>query len=289
MEKNIKTLLLEEEFINEKRADLEGDITEILSRSEEEILSFFSDYTYWNGVFAGCVINLASRFHLGLRYGNYSFNSPEEDFFQMKGHKVAGLIFAAAEDEYADENCQEENVRVAHKDMAWFMLNEMFSFYKRDISSRRVHGWMNQIVNDTAIGYGVDELSDFMNLAWHLGFHIGSEKVASFEFGILADKMKELQPELTSHLKGKEMVKGISAFSWIEVHGPVEDVHANYALDAAQIIIDYLGTRDKGLQEEFIANLQEGFWNFSGHQQLFFKKWLNPTEVSIRGRNNVLK
>lgn len=273
METNVKNILLKEEFVAQKREELTKDIETILSRGEEEVLDFFSNYAYWNAVFAGCVINLASRFHLGLNYGAYGIDSPEEDFFQTRGHKVAGLIFAAAEDEYADENCQEEDVRIEHKTMAWFMMNKMYEFYNRDISTRRVNPMMKAILDETMRGYGIEQDSEFLDLVRQLGFHIGSEKVASFEFGILAEKMKEMKPALTAWIENQEMVKGINAFSWIEVHGPVEDAHANYALDAAQMIVDYIGTRDEELQKKVIENLYYGFQDFSNHQKDFFSKY----------------
>lgn len=275
MKTNIKNILLDKEFINAKRVDLEKDIATILSGGEEQMFDFFSNYTYWNAIFSGCVINLASRFHLGLDCGLYDADSPEEDFFQTLGHRVAGLIFAAAEDEYADENCQEEDVRIEHKTMAWFMMNKMYEFYNRDISTRKVNPMMDSILTDTKIGYGFKQESKFLNLVRQLGFHIGSEKIASFEFSILADKMKELKPALTVWMENQEMVKGINSFSWIEVHGPVEDAHANYAIDAAQMIVDYIGTRDKELQRKVIEELKSGFNDFSNHQNEFFKKYIN--------------
>jgi len=279
METNIKKILLSDELISTKRAELTKDITIILSGDENQVLDFFSNYTYWNGIFAGLVVNLSSRFHLGLELGIYGVDSPEEDFFQTRGHKVAGLIFAAAEDEYADENCQEEDIRIEHKSMAWFMMNKLYEFYEKDISKRRVSPIMNDVLNDTKFGYGLQGETDFLNLVRQLGFHIGSEKVASYEFGILADKMKEYKPALTAWMENQNLVNGINAFSWIEVHGPVEDAHANYALDAAQIIIDYIGTRDKDLQVQVIEELKTGFNSFSNHQDNFFKKYINNLTI----------
>ena len=273
MKNNIKEILLKEEFINKKRTELEGDITKILSGNESQVLDFFSNYTYWNAVFAGLVVNLSSRFHLGLELGLYEVDSPEEDFFQTRGHKVAGLIFAAAEDEYADENCRVEDVRIEHKTMAWFMMNKMYEFYNLDIADRKISPMMHDVMNDTKYGYGFQCDSEFLDLAKHLGFHIGSEKVASLEFGILADKMKEIKPALTAWIEAQELVDGINGFSWIEVHGPVEDAHANYALDAAQIIVDYIGTRDSELQQKVIDSICEGFNDFSNLQTKFFNEY----------------
>jgi len=278
MRTNIKEILLSESFVKQKKIYLENDILKIIS-SEDEILDFFSNYTYWNGIFAGCVVNLASRFHLGLELGLYDVNSPEEDFFQTRGHRVAGLIFAAAEDEYSDDNCKVEGVRVEHKTMAWFMMNKMYEFFNKDISTRSVNSMMKQVVDEAKIGYGFQQESEFINLVRQLGFHIGSEKIASYEFGILAEKMKEIYPELTAWLENQEMIKGINAFSWIEVHGPVEDAHANYALDAAQMIIDYIGTRDETLQIKVIEELKGGFIDFINHQDGFFKNYINNLKV----------
>lgn len=275
METNVKNMLLTDELVKAKRADLTKDIERILSGNEDQVLDFFSNYTYWNGIFAGLVINLASRFHLGLELGLYDVDSPEEDFFQTRGHRVAGLIFAAAEDEYADENCQDEDKRIEHKTMAWFMMNKMYEFFGKDIATRRINPMMDKVMTDTKIGYGLQQESEFLNLVRQLGFHIGSEKVASYEFGILADKMKEFQPALTAWMENQDLVEGINAFSWIEVHGPVEDAHANYALDAAQMIVDYIGTRDADLQAKVIKELKAGFADFSNHQDSFFKNYIN--------------
>jgi hypothetical protein len=280
--KNVKNMLLTDSLVKSKRAELEKDIEKILSGNKDQVLDFFSNYTYWNGIFAGLVINLASRFHLGLELGVYEVDSPEEDFFQTRGHKVAGLIFAAAEDEYADENCQDEDQRIEHKTMAWFMMNKMYEFFGEDISTRKVNqSVMATVMAETKIGYGFQQESEFLNLVRQLGFHIGSEKVASYEFGILADKMKELQPALTAWMENQEMVEGINSFSWIEVHGPVEDAHANYALDAAQMIVDYIGSRDYELCELVVRELEAGFNDFCDHQDKFFKNYLNSLTTQI--------
>ncbi|MEK6829517.1 MAG: hypothetical protein AABY15_05315 [Nanoarchaeota archaeon] len=273
METNVKKFLLDENFISKKKAELEGQVDSILAGKDEQLLDFFSNYTFWNGIFAGCVINLASRFHLGLEFGKYEVDSPQEDFFQTRGHRVAGLIFAAAEDEYADGNCQVENMRVEHKSIAWFMIRKMYEFHNVDVNSRRLQPWMDEIIARTKVGYGVQSSSEFLDLAKQLGFHVASEKLASYEFGILADKIKVKKPEFVKWLEEQELVKGINAFSWIEIHGPVEDIHANYALDAAQMLVDYIGTRDKVLQAEVIRSMVEGFHELSNIQGDFLERY----------------
>ena len=273
METNAKKFLLDENFISKKKNELEGQVDAILAGKDEQLLDFFSNYTFWNGIFAGCVINLASRFHLGLEFGKYEVDSPQEDFFQTRGHRVAGLIFAAAEDEYADGNCQVENMRVEHKSIAWFMIRKMYEFHNVDVNSRRLQPWMDEIIARTKVGYGVQSSSEFLDLAKQLGFHIASEKLASYEFGILADKIKVKKPEFVKWLEEQELVKGINAFSWIEIHGPVEDIHANYALDAAQMLVDYIGTRDKVLQAEVIRSMVEGFHELSNIQGDFLERY----------------
>jgi len=271
---NVKDLLLGEDFVSAKRTSLDKGIDRILSGDQDQILDFFSNYIHWNGVFAGCVVNLASRFHLGLNYGIYEPGTTEDIFFKTMGHKVAGLIFAAAEDEYADENCKDEDQRIEHKTMAWFTLNKMYEFYDADISSRKLHPMMNSVLTEVRMSYGVQQESEFLDLVRQLGFHIGSEKVASYEFGILADKMKETHPALTAWMEAQEMTEGINAFSWVEVHGPVEDAHANYAIDAAQMIVDYVGSRDYELCELVMRELKAGFKDFSDHQDFFFNNYI---------------
>jgi len=273
MEKNIKNILITDELVKNKRKELEIDISKILSGDENQVLDFFSNYIYWNGIFAGLVTNLSSKFHLGLDFFDYEKNSIERGFFQSVGHKVAGLIFAAAEDEYADESSKED-IRIEHKTMAWFMMNKMYQFYGRDISERTIDDLMSSITSVTKRGYGLNQDSDFLSLVRYLGFHIGSEKIASYEFGIIASKMKELHPDLTNWMKNQELINGINAFSWIEVHGPVEDAHANYALDAAQMIIDHVGNKNLEFQQKVIDELENGFNLFSNLQDSFFKEYI---------------
>lgn len=274
METNIEKILLNTELVSSKKLEIEKDILKIISKDESQLLDFVSNYIHWNGLFAGCVINLASRFHLGIDFGLYEPNSPEEDFFQTRGHRVAGLIFAAAEDEYSDEHCEIEGVRIEHKTMAWFTLNKMYEFFNLDITKRKIHPLMNDIASRTKSGYGLQGDSEFLDLARQLGFHIGSEKIASYEFEIITDKMSQLYPELVFDLKSKILVKGINAFSWFEFHGSVEDAHANYALDAAQILVDYTGSRDLDLQKSVIKEIEIGFNNFSQLQDDFFKNYI---------------
>ena len=278
METNVKKLLLEKDFIPIKNERLKNYIENILTEDTDKVLDFFSNYIHWNGIFAGLVSNLSSRFHLSLDLASYGDGSIEEKFLKSNAHKVAGLIFAAAEDEYADENCKEEDRRVEHKTMAWFTLNKMYEFYGKNISDRKISKHMDWTMSFTKKGYGLGESSDLMSLVNHLGFHIGSEKLASYEFGILADKMKQELPALTTWLENQELCKGVNAFSWVEVHGPVEDAHANYALDAAQIIVDEIGKKDKDLQIRVLSELSSGFLNFASIQEVTFFE-LSNSEV----------
>lgn len=275
METNVKSFLLEREVVEKTKESLEKSIDDILTGDTDQILEFFSNYIHWNGIFAGLVTNLSSRFHLGVELSKYGEGSIEEKFLKENAHKVSGLIFAAAEDEYADENCEEENRRIEHKTMAWFTLNKIYDFYGKNIYDRKVSDHMDWTMRFTKMGYGLGEASDLFSLVRNLGFHIGSEKLASYEFGILSDKMKQKQSSLTAWLEHQELCKGINAFSWVEVHGPVEDAHANYALDAAQIIVDEIGKKDKELQSMVLQELYSGFTNFAGVQRITFFNLMN--------------
>jgi len=279
----IEKKILTSEFIKKKKISIKEDVDSIFVGGKEDMINFFSHYVYWNGVFAGCVTNLASNFHLFVNKPGFSGKTPPPEdimtFFKQKGHKVAGLIFAAAEDEYADDSAVVSDLRVCHKDMAWHFLKELYTYYNKDIKKRKIEFFAEEINNAIMRGYRVDRGALCSDLYRGLGFHIGSEKIASFEFDYLTKKMNKEYPELVKFLKNKELVPGINAFSWLEVHSSVEEEHFGYALEAANIIIDYFDKKD--LQRNPFQFIKEGFVEFSNLQNIFFDHYSGIEEVKV--------
>jgi len=241
-------------------------------------VEFFSNYISWNSIFAGCVVNLVSRFHLWPYIGERP--DPVADPYLFKNfsalgnrhfHSVSSYIFAAAEDEYDEAGNKIKYERVAHKDMAWHFIKELYSYHNMDIKTRQVSEFTNHMNTKVLEGYGHMQRHDVPTLVRNLGFHIGSEKLASLEFQYLNDAIKEFHPDVYKHLESKEMTGGITAIDWIKVHGTVEIEHFNNALTAAKIIIDFMNKTDSQGMVDTFNYLREGFAHFANHQRAYFK------------------
>lgn len=270
----IEKAILNEEFLTQKKTEIKNSVDAILAKSDDEVMDFFSDYIAWNGVFGGCVAKLAGDWHLAAYTRQPDRLKP---LFNKVGHKIASNIFASAEDEFADENCQTDE-RIAHKDMAWFFLNKLFEFYGRDIKTRRVTKHAESAIRSTMNGYWSNSASKSYELMSEaLGFHLGSEKIASFEFDYLYKGLVETRPELIEFLKEQLLVPGITAADWLFVHGSVEEDHYQYAVTSAAFIYDFIEGNDKCLvtTKDLIYDLKMGFEDFSRLQTRYFDYYVN--------------
>lgn len=272
----IKETLLTEDFLEKKKASLKSKIENLMSKSDEEVIQFFSDYIAWNGVFGGAVASLAGKWHNAI----YLTEMSEDETNGMKryAHRVASEIFAAAEDEYSDENNTNPNVRIAHKDMAWDFFQGIMKFYgidKRPTVSESIR--IN--ILDTLHGYGVSNRQQFIKtLIFNLGFHIGSEKIASYEFDYLTAELEKTRPDLFKYLGDRDMFyglepNGIKSLDWLRVHGTVEEEHFQHAINAAKWAEQMVLENEIMNRDMFNKLLLNGFQSFSDIQEEVFKKY----------------
>lgn len=270
LEKNI----LSDEFITIKKKELEKIITRIVKSDDTTFLNFFSDYIKWNGIFGGAVAGLSAKWH------NAEFLSKElsmKEIIQIRkySHRIASNIFAAAEDEYSDENCKIEGLRLTHKDMAWAFFSSMMNYFEVD-KRPDVPLRVESIIFKTLRGYGVlGEKYSLKDLIEYVGFHIGSEKIASLEFDILTEKIKEFRPELYSYLSNIEIIKssGIKAIDWLKFHGTVEEEHFQYGIKSIYLIKEMVLNNSLITEEDLFNYIKIGINNFSNIQYDFFKKY----------------
>lgn len=269
----IEQTLMSEDFLNNKKKSLSTKIQDIMSKSDAHILQFFSDYIAWNGVFGGAVAGLTSKWH-NAQYLALKMSKKEISGIKKYSHRIASEIFAAAEDEYSDENCKIPGLRISHKDMAWFFLTNMMEFYGED-KRAEVSLHTETYIYRTLHGYGVTATDGYSleDLIEFVGFHIGSEKIASFEFDYLTSELEASRPDLFDYLSSKVLVEGITAIDWLRFHGTVEEEHFQSALNAADLIKQMVLTHDLMTEDKYNSLLIKGFNKFSNLQDSVFKHY----------------
>lgn len=233
---------------------------------------FISDYVNWNSIFVGGVSSLSSRFHLWPYIGeDISISNPllfdsSIEIKNKSSHKIAGYIFSAAEDEYNELGCKIKDERVCHKDMAWVFLKKIYEGVNVKFDTRKVSPFVSAANKEVLKGYGVDQPINFNVLAENLGFHIASEKLASVEFSIIYNLIKDKYPGLFEYLE-KSHCDNIYGIEWLKIHGEIEVKHYNNALQAAVLILNPYHCST-------IESLQNGFKKFVDLQCHFFKYYL---------------
>ena len=268
--------ILTEDFIEAKKVMLKEKIESIMSKSDDEVIQFFSDYIAWNGVFGGAVASLAGKWHNAIYLTDMS--EDEERGMNRYAHRVASEIFAAAEDEYNDENNINPNVRITHKDMAWNFFQGIMQYYGVSKRPKPSNDIKVHILN-TLHGYGVsNRLQLLRTLIYNLGFHIGSEKIASYEFDFLTAELQKSRPDLFKFLMNRDMFygledNGIVSLDWLRVHGSVEEEHFQHAINAASWAEQMVLEHDIMTSDEFNSLLLNGFNSFSDLQEQVFEKY----------------
>lgn len=266
--------LLTDEFINNKKTLLNKNIKGIING--KEMITFFSDYIAWNGIFGGAVSSLSGKWHNAMYSG--TLNEQIISAMQKYSHKVASQIFAAAEEEYNHE--PNLNIRVTHKDMAWHFFTSLMNFYSID-KRPKLSDTVSGSIYNTLLGYGVKYYNNvsLKILIQNLGFHIASEKIASFEFDFLYNELKESKPDLFNWLDGEILYSSIgkstniTALEWLKCHGTVEEDHFQHALNAAEIARTMVLENGLMSDEQFLSNISHGFNMFSDLQDSFFNKY----------------
>ncbi len=240
--------------------------------SKRDIVEFFSNYVAWNSIFAGCVTNLVSRFHLWPDIGDdEEFELNEEYLLNIsnsiktkRSHIIAGHIFAAATDEYNDPSI---DARVTHKDMAWHFLTSLYELTGKDIKERRVSAYTGVVNKAVLKGYGVNAPINFHNLVRNLGFHIGSEHLASFEFEALNEAMQKHHPELYKQLEDRVLDNGVTGIDWLKVHGALEIEHFNNSIKGVEILVESF----KRYKDIPLKIINDGYYEFEFLQSRFIR------------------
>jgi len=272
----IEKILLPDEFIIKKQYELKSKIEEIMLGSDDDILQFFSDYIAWNGVFGGAVAELSSKWHNAIYLTKLSEN--EISGMRVHAHQIASHIFAAAEDEYSDKNCEIETFRLTHKDIAWYFYSRIMEFY--GINKRKeVSKFINPIILETLKAYGYGNDFKLSSLIEFLGFHLGSEKIASFEFDYLMLELQRSRPKLFDYLCNKKMVEGIRAIDWLAFHATVEEEHFQLAIKSAELAELMVVRYNIMSKNQFEILLKRGFNNFSQLQTNLFNSYTNKKNL----------
>lgn len=216
-------------------------------------LQFLVDYAEFNYVFAGCVSGLAGRFHVSPSVENCPV-------LHKVSHLVAQHVFEAAVDEYKG---------VTHKAMANTMVKHVCRWFDQT-DTPKPSPMLKRVLREVREGYGIINECTFSELSFNLGFHIASEQLASFEFTYLNEKAKRDDKVFYDFMNGENMEDqyNFRPWLWVEIHGEVEDEHADYAFRAADFILNELEGEDR---ITFLNDIKYGFEMFMKVQESFFK------------------
>lgn len=216
----------------------------------------------WNEPFAGAVAHLASEVHKcrGLCIEDDKATIPG---FGDRGPAIAGLVARAAADEYGGQ----ETHRELGKKLVRAMYDAALASGINAASAVLVPRWFQLSRSFGVHGYWALALGgpNSWSISKALGWHLASEALATQEFDLLRELLKNTSPEMRAAVSGND--------AWVQAHASsgedVEETHARYALRAAEEALQVF-------KENRVGNLsnsvQEGVRGFTRSRDEFFSE-----------------
>jgi hypothetical protein len=235
--------------------------------SNEDVIRLLGSYIQFNSVFGGGVASLAGQ----IAVQQDIFRDPDEaDPIADRSNEVAAEIFFAAIDEFgglASTN------RKTHRMLAQATFKAARNFYGLDLPE--LAEYLSSTTRRVLDGYGVNQTLSDEKLFRAIGFHIGSEVLASEEFRLLDGFLRERHPDLVEYLKKNKVgVNGakLNSYFWIVIHTTVEADHFNAGLIGAnKAIWYYAGPESKSRVKRWIM---DGLEEFASMQTDFMRHLL---------------
>lgn len=221
-------------------------------RDGESFLKVLVQFIEFNSVFGAGVANLAAE----LAYHREFFWDPKDEIRATAARNcdVAAPIYFAAIDEFGRNK--------SHRSMAQDTLREtakFFSFSKEKTNQlTRPTRATTKAMRSVLRGYCRAEKLTPRDLFNGIGFHVGSEILASREFAALDIYMKNNQPALVDYLTSMD------AYVWVDIHPAVEIDHFEESIEAANRALRYYS---EGIKAK--AWIKNGFSSFALVQSEF--------------------
>jgi hypothetical protein len=191
-------------------------------------------FRIFNDQFAPCVIRLASDIHLHMWKMNKN----------AIGSEIAAGIYKACHHEYHESYQGREWTHGRLSQMCIEELSRITNQNEKEIISVNLD-IINRSVNEFYCNstYSFDE---------RLGFHIGSEFLAAFEFFLIDSLVKEKFPDIYNVLQ---------SWHWVSIHTGVEIEHFKNAIESYEKAKGYFDLQYVSVGIEKFAHIQSEFFN----------------------------
>jgi hypothetical protein len=226
------------EKYNGNRSQIEN-LFEKIGTDTDKLYAFLLAYRRFNDQFAPCVIRLASDVHL------FFWNSNQN----AVGSEIAAGIYKACHHEYHESYLGTEWTHGRLSDICISMLGNSVGKMQKEIWSAKI-----DVINTKVREMYCEKHS----LAKRLGFHIGSEFLAAFEFSLIDSLVEKNFPEIYTEMNTHR--GGIEPWHWISIHTGVEIEHFKNALESYEKAKNYMDLKEVSEGIEAFAQIQEDFF-----------------------------
>lgn len=223
---------------------------------EEKLMFFLHCFVEYNMPFAAGVTGLVSVLHSSQNFHKQDYDSSAD---------IASYVFGAAEDEYVDRDTGE---RITHKRLAQEFRRVASKLLKVDWNNMETFLFSDRIVSGyTGKSYKAYEANG-------IGFHIGSEVLASDEFNVIDKYLHEKWPDFVNDMKGVEIIGKKDAYCWLKIHTYFEEEHADLGFRAYDLGREYWKRSRKEDRDEFEKYAYAGVEEFAKLQDICFDRIL---------------
>lgn len=239
-------------------------------RTKEDLLRVLGQYIQFNAPFGAGVASLAGQ--VAVRRDLFGDSNEPIDIVSDRSSEIAAHIFAAAVEEFC--GCSPQHSQ-SHRRLAQQALKAAGKFFGYKPDS------LNVIVEPTRAtesstqkvqrGYGIGHRMNENALLHGIGFHIGSEQLAGEEFRIFDSFLRQEHHDLVEYMETVDPeISDVQTYIWFRLHTTVEDEHADHAVKAANLALQYY--RGKQKVDAVKSRIVQGVAHFAKVQTDFIKR-----------------
>lgn len=227
----------------EKAIDKSQTLKTIENMTLDQFAEFLCKYQRFNDQFAPCVIDLASKIH--LHFYDLKMNA--------EGSEIAAGIYKACIHEYAEVFQGKE---VTHGRLSQNFVEKLHSILEITETESQDEILINSQVRNFYCNSG--------SLGNRLGYHIGSEFLAAFEFSEINNFARNKFPDLY------EKMNENGEWHWISIHSEVEIEHFKNAIESYRIF-KRVSKHSDDLRFGISSSVIDGFSAFEKTQMQFLE------------------